>query len=74
MLKFANTTTSVRWQDQIVRLAQGDPWHASDPFVQSRPDLFSDEPPFVYGVRGLTVSPVEEATARPGVKRAVRKS
>jgi hypothetical protein len=73
MLKFANTTTSVRFANTVVRLAQDDPWHSDDPFVVARPDLFSDAPSRVFGVKGVTVAPVEQATARPGEKRRVSK-
>jgi hypothetical protein len=74
MLKFANSTCAVRYDGRIVRVAEGDPWHATDPFVIDRPDLFSDEPPIVFGVRGPTVNVVEDASARPGAKRAVRRT
>ena len=74
MLMFAASTTSVRFEDRIVRLAEGDPWYADDPFVVARPDLFSDVPPMVFGSRGPTVNVVEDASARPGAKRALRKS
>ena len=72
MLKFATSTTSVRYGDRIVRLAEGDPWYADDEFVVAQPDLFSDMPSRVYGVKGVTVAPVEQATARPGEKRRVK--
>lgn len=72
MFKFANSTTSVRFDGRIVRLAEGDPWYADDPFVVARPELFSDAPVRVYGVQGVTVAPVEQATARPGEKRRAK--
>ena len=72
MFKFANSTTSVRFDNRIVRLAEGDPWYADDPFVVARPDLFADTPVRVYGVQGVKVTPVESATARPGEKRRVK--
>lgn len=73
MLKFAATTTSVRFGDAVVRLAQDDPWHADDPFVRARPDLFTDAPSRVFGVKGAraAAAPVEQATARPGEQRRV---
>lgn len=70
MLKFANSTTSVRFGDAIVRIAEGDPWYEDDPFVIARPELFSDTPGRVYGTRS---APIEQATARPGERRATRR-
>jgi hypothetical protein len=75
MLKFAITTTSVRFGDVIVRLAQDDPWHADDPFVKARPDLFADTPSRVFGVYGTrkaTPAVIEQATAKPGEPRRVK--
>lgn len=70
MFKFANTTTSVRFNDKVVRIAQDDCWDADDPFVKARPELFSDAPTRVYGAAGAVVmAPVETASARPGGRR-----
>lgn len=70
MLKFANSTTAVRYGATIVRIAEGDPWYADDPFVIARPELFTDEPVRVFGTRP---APVEQATARPGERRTTRR-
>lgn len=67
--KFANSTCAVRHESGVVRLHLGDPWHAADPFVKARPDLFNDDPPSDT-IRGA--APVEDASARPGEKRGVR--
>lgn len=70
MFKYANTTTSVRWNGQIVRIAQDDTWDANDPFVKARPDLFGDAPTRVFTSGGsVSLAPVETATARPGARR-----
>lgn len=67
--KFANSTCAVRHDGGVVRLHLGDPWHAEDPFVKARPDLFNDDPPSAT-VRGA--APVEDATSRPGERRGSR--
>lgn len=75
-IMYANTTTSVRYGERIVRIAQGDPWWADDEFVKARPELFSDIPLHVFGARGVTVTaekPIEAGTRRPGEKRATRR-
>ena len=71
MLKFANCTTSMRYGERVVRVAQGDPWHADDPFVRAHPELFDDQPERVFGTVERE-APVERATARPGEKRVTR--
>lgn len=50
----------------IVRLVEGQPWDADDPFVKARPQLFifTDVP-----TRGT----VEKATKVPGEKRDVKR-
>lgn len=70
MLKYANSTTSVHFDGRIVRLAEGDPWYADDPFVRARPELFSDTPARVFGTRSV---PVEQASAAPGERRTVKR-
>jgi len=69
MLKFANSTTTVRFGDRLMRLAEGDPWYADDPFVVARPELFADAPVRVFGERGPVV---ESASAAPGERRAIK--
>lgn len=70
MFKYANTTTSVHFDGRIVRIAEGDPWYATDPFVVARPELFNDEPIRVYGTRPAAV---EQASAAPGERRTVKR-
>jgi hypothetical protein len=53
-----------------VKLTAGDPWDANHPLVRSRPELFSESP---TRLNGRPVRAVEEATARPGEKRDVRR-
>lgn len=65
-----------------VRLAEGEAWWASDPFVKQNQHMFASAPTVVRGVRGSKPVPaqkveallVEEATAVPGAKRQVKKS
>ncbi|MFI6681886.1 hypothetical protein [Kribbella sp. NPDC050470] len=63
-LVFANCTTWIA----DGHLIQDEAWDADDPIVKARPDLFSDEPSVVRGVR-KPAAPVETATAEPGEKR-----
>ncbi len=69
MIVYARGTASVGWQDGLIRLNEGDAWWADDPFVRAHPTFFGDKPPKVHG----TVARVEQATANPGEKRAVKK-
>lgn len=55
----------------IVRLTEGEPWAADDPFVKAKPDLFGSFPERLR----RTVPPkpmVEQATKAPGEKRTRR--
>lgn len=74
MFKYATSTTSVRWNESIMRLAQDDAWDADDPFVKARPDLFSDSPSRVFTSGGAVqiADDVETATVRPGSRRRVK--
>lgn len=55
----------------IVRLNEGEPWAADDPFVAARPDLFAAFPDRLR--RTVPAAPkVEKATRVPGEKRAKR--
>lgn len=69
MLKYARATSSVGWNGGLVRLSEGDPWYADDPFVRANPSMFVDVPPKVRS----TVARVEQATAAPGEKRNVKR-
>lgn len=71
-LKYATAACAVRWKGGVVRLAEGDAWPADDEFVKARPEFFADEPTKVHHSRGAE-APVEQATARPGEKRATRR-
>ncbi|HEY7823117.1 MAG TPA: hypothetical protein VIG24_09800 [Acidimicrobiia bacterium] len=55
-----------------VRLVELEPWDASDPFVKSRPDLFSDAPKTVRRTV-VAPNPIEAATKAPGAKKAVKR-
>ena len=72
MYVYAKQTAAVGFAGGTVRLVRGDCWYAADPFVQSRPELFSDVAPVVHG-RGPDAEElpgVESADARPGQKRS----
>lgn len=49
-VKYARATVSALFDGQKVAVHRGEVWHASDPFVKSRPDLFTEEPVVVRGV------------------------
>lgn len=66
---YAAANCVVRYNNLTLRLTPGDPWDATDPFVKSRPDLFSDAPATVH----RTFRPVEQATAAPGERRSTRR-
>jgi hypothetical protein len=59
------------------QIQKGQHFPADDPFVRSRPDLFSPDPRFglLYTVEpdGYDAPLVEEATANPGERRSVRR-
>ena len=60
------------------RILKGQHFPADDPFVRSRPELFSTDPRYglLYTVEpdGYDAPQVEEATANPGERRSVRRS
>lgn len=57
----------------IVRVCEGEPWAAGDPFVKARPDLFADDPARIR--RTIVAAPVvEKATKVPGEKRVARRA
>ena len=68
-VRFAVADLVTVYEGQKVVLERGEAWWADDPFVKSRPDLFSAEPTRVRGHR-----PVEQATKNPGQKRATRRA
>lgn len=59
----------------IVRLVEGEPWAANDPFVIAKPKLFGDKPQYVRRtVNRSAETPVETATKTPGEKRKVTRA
>lgn len=75
---YATSTSLVTDPNTGVRgtVNKGSHWSADDPVVQQHPELFSEDPRW-----GLNYSvepegwdaPVEQATAAPGERRAVRR-
>lgn len=73
---YANTTCVVVSSGTSYALTRGDAWDPESRVVESRPDLFDDEPPIIRGIdehTGFVVNRVEETTARPGERRNVRR-
>jgi len=59
------------------RIQKGQHFPADDPFVRSRPELFSSDPRYgmLYTVEPDDYdAPVETATAAPGERRSVRRA
>ena len=73
---FACETAVVSSEDGGQTLVRfGEHWPADDPVVLANPKLFSDDPRYGMSSSGpLPEGPVEQATAGPGEKRAVRRS
>ena len=56
----------------IVRIVEGEPWAAEDPFVRARPELFAAAPERIR--RTVPAAPVvEKATKAPGEKRTTKR-
>lgn len=53
-----------------VFMRPGEVWLADDPFVKSRPDLFSQTPTVVHSVQGLEQPPPTPLDAEPPKRRA----
>lgn len=79
---YAKGTEKVPLQSgQIAHIRKGQHWPATDPVVESRPDLFTDDPRYglVYTQAPpgydaeLNEIPVETATAAPGERRNTRR-
>lgn len=70
MYVFPVASVAVGYAGGVIHLSTRDVWAADDPFVQARPELFSDTPA-VTVVRRTAAAPVvvEQATAAPGEKR-----
>ena len=70
---FANASCSTTdpATGMIVRLVEGEPWAATDPFVIARPMFFGS---FPERIRRTTpfVAVIEKASKAPGEKRATR--
>jgi hypothetical protein len=70
MFKFCSASAIVGWQGQTLHLRAGSVWEADDPFVRAHPEMFSDAPEVMETSSGVVHRGVEQATARPGEKRA----
>jgi hypothetical protein len=56
----------------IVRVVEGEPWAADDPFVAAKPDLFGTIPNKIR--RTVDAPPVvEQASKAPGEKRTTKR-
>jgi hypothetical protein len=67
---FSQAACSFDHDGLTINLQPDQVWDANDPVVRAHPELFAADPVRVR----RTVSPVEEATAAPGQKRARRAS
>jgi hypothetical protein len=56
----------------IVRVSEGEPWAASDPFVKAKPELFGAVPKRIRRTVPFQ-PPVEQASKAPGEKRTTRR-
>ncbi len=75
---YARSTTMVTTPDGGRHMVQGGQhWPADDPVVQANPGLFSPDPRFGVSFSTpppeLSEAPVEQVTAAPGEKRAVKR-
>lgn len=71
---YANQTTHItRGEFAGLSIEVGSRWDASDPLVKARPDLFTPDGGPVRTTR-TDSGFVEQATARPGEKRNVRRA
>ena len=70
---FANASCSTTdpATGMIVRLVEGEPWSASDPFVIARPMFFGTYPERIRRTVPF-VAVIETASKAPGEKRATR--
>lgn len=73
MYKFCTTACVIGWHGQEIHLRANTVWPADDPFVKAHPELFADSPEIVESSTGAVYRGVEQATAAPGEKRAVRR-
>ena len=56
----------------IVRVSEGEPWAAQDPFVKARPELFGAVPERIRRTVPY-LPPVEQASKAPGEKRTTKR-
>jgi hypothetical protein len=56
----------------IVRVSEGEPWAANDPFVKVKPELFGAAPERIRRTVPFQ-PPVEQASKAPGEKRTVKR-
>lgn len=83
-MKYAKITGAVRWSGGTTVLGAGTSADDDHPLVLERPDLFTDEPPAPQLAGPARLSgraaaaaeepPVERATAKPGERRATKKT
>jgi hypothetical protein len=74
-LKYAQVTCVTSVDGTLVNITAGEAWDADDLVVRTKPDLFSDDPPFVRRYEGGLVQSfvVEEASAAPGQRRSTKR-
>lgn len=77
-IKYAKDTVALRAGGQRYAIHRGEAWAADSPVVLEHPEQFSEEPIVVRGVadNGEVINVaerIEEATARPGEQRNVRR-
>ena len=71
MYVYARTSGSIRTPAGPVNVLAGSVWWADCDEVRAHPEMFSVTPALVNGTRE---APVEQMTAAPGEKRAVRRA
>ena len=57
----------------IVRISEGEPWAAGDPFVKARPDLFGAQPERIRRTVPAAPPVIEQASKAPGEKRTTKR-
>lgn len=68
--KYPLVAASVSWNGRSIDLNRAQVWDGDDPFVKAHPEYFSDQPPMLERSDRSVVRGVEQASARPGEKRA----
>lgn len=73
-IRFATANVNVVVDGVPTFVRVGTVWHVSNPVVVAHPDLFSDDARWAMnGKVDLDEDLVEQATANPGERRAVRR-